>query len=156
MSGSRRGVRSRPKSVDIGQFRDDWNRGLSRSQGCGGAGAHPSRLGVKAGGSRAEQMAGLSPGHVGRQPSALTLTPTEDNFELSMCLIFGLREEATQTRITPGSDPSWANRSVSPSHRDATVPSQSTKQSAITPVDLSKATPASSRANEDPMKCHNT
>lgn len=99
------GVRSRPKSVFTRQFGDERNRGLSHTQGRRGAGARPGPLGVKTRGPCGEQMAGLLQGHVARQPSALTLTPTENNLELSMCLIFGLREEAAQTRIKPATPP---------------------------------------------------
>lgn len=46
VTASQRGVRSRPKSIYTRQFHDDRNRGLSRTQGRGGAGARPSCLGV--------------------------------------------------------------------------------------------------------------
>lgn len=86
-SGSERGVTTRPKSVYTRRFHDDRNHGFFGTQGR--AGARPGRPGDEGGGSRAKQMAALSRGHVEGKPSALTLVPTEDNLDLSTCLIFG-------------------------------------------------------------------
>lgn len=106
-SSSERGVRSRPKSVYTRRFRVDRSHGLSSTQGREGGALDlvPGRPRDEGGGHVLNKWP-LYHGATQRgKPSALVLISTEDNFDLSTCLISGRREEAEQTRIKPTTPP---------------------------------------------------
>lgn len=153
VSANERGVISRPKSVCTRRFRDDRNHGLSGTQGRKGVlELVPAAPGMKAG-----VTCWTNGPLIARPRGEKTICPhTHSNrrqFRLvnvpNLWTARGSRADEDQTN-----NPSCANRSVSPNRWDAAVSSLSRVQSL--PLDPSKATPASSHANEEPMKCHNT